>query len=362
MFKPGQTTAYDWAIEGRGRAPSWMALFFYYAMVPFAIGGVVAMWRRRITVLPVVVPVVIASVAAATTFGLPRYRAPAEVGIVVAAAFGLITAFTWLRAAKGSGRRARLTTEASIRPTEAHATAAPTGRGELVALTTLGQPRGRQFVRGLALITTLAAVVRVMNVLWWRPTTSRPGFHGYVLGGDAVYYHFQANAIAQGEFFVDPLLWLNRGVSEASAAHAPLYSLYLSFWSRLGVDTVTGHRLASSLLGVVAVALIGLLAYRLAGSAAGLIAAAIAAVYPQLWINDGMLLSESIAVLAITCALHAMYSFWRQPTTRTVVLLGIACAVASLARTELLMLFLVAVVPLAFARESSTGARASGSR
>ena len=52
VFKPGQTTALDWWIEGRGRVPSWIALFFYYAMIPFAVLGLVRMWRRKITILP----------------------------------------------------------------------------------------------------------------------------------------------------------------------------------------------------------------------------------------------------------------------------------------------------------------------
>ena len=40
---------------------------------------------------------VIATFAAATTFGITRYRAPAEVGIVLAAAIGIATAWTWLQ-------------------------------------------------------------------------------------------------------------------------------------------------------------------------------------------------------------------------------------------------------------------------
>ena len=97
VFKPGQTTAFDWWIEGRGRVPSWISLLDYYAMVPFAIGGLVVMRRRRITILPVVIPIVIATFAAATTFGITRYRAPAEVGIVLAAALGGHAAWVALR-------------------------------------------------------------------------------------------------------------------------------------------------------------------------------------------------------------------------------------------------------------------------
>ena len=226
-------------------------------------------------------------------------------------------------------------------------TDAARGRASLRSLGALRRLDHRGFVIGLVVCTLAGAAVRLMNVLWWRPTTSRPGFLGYVLAGDASYYHWQANAIADGQWFVDPYLWANRGESVASAAHAPLYTLYLSFWSALGVDTVTGHRLASCLLGVAAVTLIGLLAFRLAGRAAGLLGAGIAALYPGLWINDGMLLAESIAIVAMVCALHAMYSFWRTPTTRNAVVLGLTCAVAGLARTELLALFAVALVPLA---------------
>ena len=55
------------------------------------------MRRRKVTILPVVIPMVIVTFAAATTFGITRYRAPAEVGLVLAAAIGIATAFTWLR-------------------------------------------------------------------------------------------------------------------------------------------------------------------------------------------------------------------------------------------------------------------------
>ena len=97
VFKPGQTTAFDWWIEGRGRVPSWMSLFFYYALIPFAALGLVKMWRRKITTLPILAPMAIATFAAATTFGITRYRAPAEVGLVLAAAIGISAACTWLR-------------------------------------------------------------------------------------------------------------------------------------------------------------------------------------------------------------------------------------------------------------------------
>ncbi|HXY92583.1 MAG TPA: glycosyl transferase, partial [Acidimicrobiia bacterium] len=97
VFKPGQTTWLDWWLEGRGRAPSYIGLFGYYLLVPFAIGGAVVMRRRRIPILPLVMLCIIATFAAAVTFGVTRYRAPAEVAIVVAAAMGAVAFGRWLR-------------------------------------------------------------------------------------------------------------------------------------------------------------------------------------------------------------------------------------------------------------------------
>jgi 4-amino-4-deoxy-L-arabinose transferase-like glycosyltransferase len=215
------------------------------------------------------------------------------------------------------------------------------------ALDTSTQRDRQTFARGLVLMMVLGGAVRVANVLWWRPTTSGTGSGGFVLGGDSFYYHWQANAIAAGHWFVDPYRWANDEVSVASSAHPPLYPLFLSVWSRLGVDSVTGHRLASAVLGVATIAVIGLLAYRLAGTAAGIVAAALAALYPQLWINDGMVMSESLVVLMAALVLYTAYSFAASPTMRNALVLGVVCGAGTLTRTEMALLFPVLVIPLA---------------
>ncbi len=55
--------------------------------------------------------------------------------------------------------------------------------------------------------------------------------------------------------------------------------------------------------------MIGLVGRRLGGNAVGLVAAGIAAVYPEIWINDGMLLSESMAILMTAIMLYTVYGF-----------------------------------------------------
>jgi 4-amino-4-deoxy-L-arabinose transferase-like glycosyltransferase len=204
-----------------------------------------------------------------------------------------------------------------------------------------------RFVAWLAALTLLGFVVRVLNVLWWRPTTDTPGYHGYRLWGDAFYYHWQANALVKGAIYVDPLRWLLDGSERASAGHPPLFPTYLALWSAIGLDGVTAHRLAACVLGTATIVVIALLARRIGGNAAGLIAAGIAALYPELWINDGMLLSETMAIFMTAVALTAVYAFWRRPSMRSAVLVGLACGAASLSRTELIALFPIVVLPLA---------------
>ena len=123
LFKPGQTTAFDWWIEGRGRAPTWIGLFAYYAMIPFGIYGLVVMRRRRLPILPLLALVAIATFAAAITFGVTRYRAPAEVAIVLAAAVGIDAAWRRLRTPVPVATRMTTTTDRPRRdaaPRHAH--------------------------------------------------------------------------------------------------------------------------------------------------------------------------------------------------------------------------------------------------
>lgn len=204
-----------------------------------------------------------------------------------------------------------------------------------------------RFAVWLGAATALGFVVRILNVLWWRPTTNTPGYHGYRLWGDALYYHYQANALAKGHWFIDPAHWLFYGRDIPSAGHPPVYTTYLALWSAIGLDGVTAHRLASSMLGTATIVVIGLFVRKLAGNTAGIVAAAITAVYPQMWISDGMVMSETAVIFATVVALSAIYLFWREPRLRNAVWMGAACSFATLTRSELVLLFPLVVLPLA---------------
>ncbi|HWS44937.1 MAG TPA: glycosyltransferase family 39 protein [Acidimicrobiia bacterium] len=196
----------------------------------------------------------------------------------------------------------------------------------------------RVFITRLALIAAVGLAVRVTFVLVARRTT-KPG-------GDDFYYHWLGILLARGKGFVDPTTWKLLHISRPTAAHPPLYPVYLGIVSRAGVQSVLGHRLASCLLGAGTVFVIGLVAGRLGGERAGYAAALIAAVYPNLWINDANLMSESLDALAIALVLLAAYVFFDAPTLRRAVWLGLACSMAALTRAEGVLLFPLLVIPL----------------
>ena len=85
---------------------------------------------------------------------------------------------------------------------------------------------------------------------------------------------------------------------------------------------------------------------RLAGPRTALTAAALAALYPGLWINDGVLMAESLAALAVAVVLVVAYRLLTRPTLLGAVNLGLLVGVATLVRSELALLWLFVVAPV----------------
>ena len=210
----------------------------------------------------------------------------------------------------------------------------------------------RTFGIGLAVVTAVALGVRVAWVLIAR--------RNFALHGDDYFYHWQANALADGMGFINPLSWKALGRIDPSAAHPPLYSLYLAGVSLLGGTSALAHRLASCVLGAAAVAVVGLTGRKIAGERAGLVGAVLAAVYPMLWINDGMLISESMYVLLVAAVLLAAYRLWDARTLTNALLLGIAIGLAALTRPEAVLLVPLIGVPLLFSGDTDVRHRVYG--
>jgi 4-amino-4-deoxy-L-arabinose transferase-like glycosyltransferase len=202
--------------------------------------------------------------------------------------------------------------------------------------------RVRGFHVGLAFISIAGLLYRIWYDVWERGRLT--------LNGDAAYYHWQANDLAHGLWFVDPGQYHWFGRITPSAGHPPVYLLYLAGVSRFIGQSQLTHRIASCLLGGAAIFVIGLIGREVWDERVGLFAAAGAAVYAHLWINDEMLMSESAYVL--TSALMVLWAlrFWKQPTVGRAALMGAGIALAALTRAEAALLFPLLALPFAIAR------------
>ncbi len=199
--------------------------------------------------------------------------------------------------------------------------------------------RRPRFYTGLSAISIGALAWRVGYVIFER--------HRLTLSGDAFYYHTQANDIAHGRWFIDPSQYAFYGRITPSAGHPPTYLLYLAGVSKFIGQSELTHRLASTLLGAGAVFFVGVLARMLfQDDRAGWLAAAMAALYAHMWINDEMLMSEGMYQLWTVIAIIAAYRFWRRPQRSTAVWMGAAIGLAALSRAEATTLYPLLVIPL----------------
>ncbi len=180
---------------------------------------------------------------------------------------------------------------------------------------------------------------------WDQPLAVAP-FGG--LGGDAGYYHFQANAISQGLWFVDPWQWALRHTGvHPGAEHPPMYTLFLAIPSSLGFHTFREHVVSGVLLGSLTCGVVGFAGRAVAGRRVGIVAAFLAAVYANLWINDALVMSETITAMLAAFVVWFGYRFWRNPSMRWALLFGFSCGLAALSRAEFAFFFPIVALPLA---------------
>lgn len=193
------------------------------------------------------------------------------------------------------------------------------------------------FARHLAGIALFAWVIRVAYVLVTKRTVNGCGRQ---LCGDEIYYALEATFAAAGRAFRDfsqPEL--------PAAAHPPLTTLILALPAWFADGNVLVLRLAMCVFGAGSVVLIGLLARRVAGDRAGLIAAAIAALHPGLWVNDGMVMSETFVVSLAAGVLLLVYRFIDEPRWSTALAAGGLCGLGALTRGEQALLLPITVAP-----------------
>jgi len=158
--------------------------------------------------------------------------------------------------------------------------------------------------------------------------------------GDQIYYSGQAVTIARGRWFEDPFQ-----ADVYAADHVPLTSLSVAVVSWFP-DPLFWQRMLMAIYGTMVVAAIGALVWRLAGRSTGLIATALAALYANFWMNDGLIMAETLAAGGVVGVLWCAYEVERSPRMRNLIALGVAVGITTLARAELLLLLPMVAIPI----------------
>jgi 4-amino-4-deoxy-L-arabinose transferase-like glycosyltransferase len=167
---------------------------------------------------------------------------------------------------------------------------------------------------------------------------------GLVRSYDELYYTAAAHALADGDGFrFDTIV----GPAEEQGIHPPMTSIALAPIAAL-TDDELAMRLAVAAVGALVVLLAGLVALSVAGPRVAYIAAGLAAVYPNLWLNDGLLMSESLAAAGTAATVWCTYKLLFTWRLRWAAAAGAASGVAMLSRSELALLVPVMVVPAVF--------------
>jgi len=192
--------------------------------------------------------------------------------------------------------------------------------------------RTRHWYLWLTLISVAGLAVNVTYVL----LTKRH----VVPVGDAAYYHGLANLMAEGKG------WFEWGPNYQTAFHPPLWTLVLEAAAVIGLKSYLAQLLWACLVGAGAVFVTGLAGREVAGPRVGLIAAAIAAVYPNYWLNSGSGLTETLVLLIVAAVVLVSFQLWHRPSFPKAVALGILCGLAALTRPELVLLVLVVLLPV----------------
>ena len=215
---------------------------------------------------------------------------------------------------------------------------APPGAADNTAAT-----RNRGWYVALAAVFAVGLAIRIASVL------ARPHLPA---GGDPLEYVGQANLLVDGKGWIDPIWYMHNRSIVQTAKLPPLFTMLMALCSLAGLKSFFAHRIWSAVLGSTAVPVAALVAKemcgrRFDGRKVGLVAAAVVAVYPNMWLSDGLAMSETISPIMVMLVVWAGYAMLRDPRPRRAVLLGVAIGFAALARDEMLVFALLVLLPVA---------------
>ena len=194
----------------------------------------------------------------------------------------------------------------------------------VIGLSTLSTWRRRVMA-----VVALGAVVRIISLItkWDEPLQLN----------DSVWYSEMAIDITEGR-------WFRAMVGTGpTAEHPPMTSLVVTPLSYLP-DPLVGQRITTTLIGIFGVAMIMVAARRLCSERVAVLSGVLAALYPNIWLSDGLVMSESLAILLVATFLALSARWIHDPRPRLAAAIGVVAGVGALARSELLLLGPLAAV------------------
>ncbi len=179
---------------------------------------------------------------------------------------------------------------------------------------------------GILAAMAAGAVLRLVYLFQHRAS---PFFEPVLL--DPGFYHALALRFLEG-----------RWIQETAFFGPPLYSLFLAAIYKISGVGPYGPKLVQISLGVLHVGLIGLLAHRLFGrGAVTVLAAFMAALYAPYIFHEEMMIPEALGMPLYTAALLCALAFWKKPSARGALLLGLLFGLAGLIKAGIFVFALV---------------------
>jgi 4-amino-4-deoxy-L-arabinose transferase-like glycosyltransferase len=184
------------------------------------------------------------------------------------------------------------------------------------------------------------------------------------LGKDGTWYALQAGTIANGVGYVDPGRYFGFHGAVSTAGFPPLWPGFLALVYDLGLHTLRDFRLTGGVIGAGTVVMTAYLGRRIVNARVGLIAAAIVAISPYMIAADASLMAESLFIALVTGAVLVAVRARESPRLVWFAVLGALLGLATLTRSDGLIIAIVLVgvtawcIPGAIARRLGLGALA----
>ena len=132
--------------------------------------------------------------------------------------------------------------------------------------------------------------------------------------------------------------------SVPTAQHGPLMSVLIAPIAWLFPGATEGLRFFIPLLGIVTIVGFAMVGRAIGGDRVGITAGVAAAIFPDFWIRDGLVVAEPLAVAITIWMIFSFLKLTHHRTTRWSVLTGVLAGALVLARAEAIVLATVVVL------------------